>query len=112
MSGAAGKVKHWVLMYWAGSPGLVRVAQPGVLRRFGNAQSSALLRPCGSPPVPHVAVNGTPSLTLKIVPNSQPFAIHAAGPENDFGAGTCHVKLKTNVRLISKSERARSNLRL
>src|SRR6202022_2050248 len=112
LSGAAGTVKHSVLTYLLGFPGLVRVAQPGVDKTFGNAQSSALLSPCGSPPVPQVAVKGTPSLTLKIVPNSHPFATHAAGPDRDLGEGTCQVKLNTKVRLISKSERARSNFRL
>src|ERR1700676_1246796 len=103
--GAVGTEKHSVLMYLLGFPGLVSVAQPGVFSRFGKAQSSRLRRPCGSPPVPQVAVKGTPSFTLKIVPNSHPFAIHAAGPESDFGEGTCQVTLNTKVLLISKSER-------
>src|ERR1700732_2043477 len=62
--GAAGTEKHSVLMYLKGFPGLVSVAQPGPVSRSGNAQGSLLLRPCGSPSVPQVAVKGTPSLPL------------------------------------------------
>src|SRR5260370_13080128 len=64
----------------------------------------------GSLPVPHVGVNGTPSLAVKIIPSSPPSASQRPGPENDFGAGTSHVPLITRVRPTLKSESPRVRL--
>ena len=54
-------------------------------------------------------VNGTPSLAVKISPNSHPLSGHAAAPENDFGEGTSQVPFRTRVRPMLKSERPRLN---
>src|ERR1700730_15408428 len=94
-----------------GLPGLVSDLHPGPVRRLGKSQGSSLFRPSGSPSVPKVAVKGTPSLALKIPPNSQPFVIHAAAPENDLREGTCQVPLITKVRPILKSVRPRTDLK-
>src|SRR5258706_10368445 len=66
---------------------------------------------CGSRSVTHVAVKGTPSFALKIAPSSHPDVTHAAGPDRDFGPGTCQVALRTTVRRMSKSESARLEFR-
>src|ERR1700680_3896834 len=109
--GAVGKAKHSVLMYWLGLPGLVSVPHPGPVRRFGKAQGSLLFSPWGSPSVPKVAVNGTPSLALKIPLNSQPFAIQSAGREANWRAGICQVALITRTRPTSYSDRPRIDFR-
>src|ERR1700674_5188541 len=44
-----------------------------------------------------------------MAPNSQPFVIHAAGPENDLAEGTCHVPLITKVRPTLKSDSPRTD---
>src|ERR1700687_2353079 len=111
MFGAVGMAKQSVLMYLFGFPGFTSDWQPGLVRRLGKAHGSLLPRSCGSPSVPHVAVNGTPSFALKIVPSSQPDVAQPAGPDRDFASGTCQVALKTTVRRMSKSESPRLNLR-
>src|SRR2546429_160614 len=93
-----------------GFPGFVRVLHPGPPSLFGNAQSSLFCVRAGSSPVPHVGVKGTPSLTVRIRPSSQPSAIHLAGPENDLAVGMSHVPFTTRVRPTLKSESPRSNL--
>src|ERR1700730_8417054 len=80
---------------------------PGPLRRFGKAHGSLLFRPKGSPFVPNVAVNGTPSLALSIPPNSHPLDTQATGREADLRPGSCQVPLITRVRATLKSERPR-----
>src|ERR1700680_256272 len=105
--GAVGKAKHSVLMYWLGLPGFVSVAHPGPVRRFGKAQGSLLFSPWGSPSVPNVAVKGTPSLAMKMPPNSQPFVTQPTGPDVDFRPGTSQIALNTKVRPTLKSDRAR-----
>src|ERR1700736_3450387 len=105
--GAVGKAKHSVLMYWLGLPGFVSVSHPGPVRRFGKAQGSLLFSPCGSPSVPNVAVNGTPSLTLRILPSCQPFTSHASGPESELVCGTCQAPLSSKMRPILKSDNPR-----
>src|ERR1700680_2341537 len=87
------------------------VPHPGPARRLGKAQGSLLFKPCGSPSVPNVAVNGTPSLALKIAPSSHPFTKRLAGPDSDLRPGTSHVPLSTSVRPTLKSDTARSSLR-
>src|SRR4029077_5542610 len=77
--------------------------------RFGKAKSSLLSVFAGSLPVPHVAVNGTPSLTVKIRPSSQPAVTHFAGPVHDLAEGTSHVPFTTSVRPTLKSARPRVN---
>src|SRR6266849_2687273 len=88
-----------------GLPGFVSVLQPGPPSRLGKAQSSLLSVPCGSAPVPHVAVKGTPSLAVKIKPSSHPPSAHCAGADRVFGLGTSQVPLTTSVRPTLKSER-------
>src|SRR5258708_13902725 len=83
------------------------VLQPDPPKRFGKAKSSLLLELEGSPPVPHVGVNGTPSLAVNMVPSSHPSVIQRAGPENDFAVGTSHVPLITIVRPTLKSDNPR-----
>src|SRR6266849_4770264 len=63
----------------------------------------------GPPPVPHVGVNGTPSLTVRIIPSCQPSVTHFAGPANDLDDGTSQVPFTTSVRPTLKSEGARFN---
>ena len=87
------------------------VLHPGPVRRFGKAQGSWLFIPWGSPSVPKVALKGTPSLALKIAPNSQPFVSHPAGPESDLGEGTCQVPLITKVRPTLKSDKPRADFK-
>jgi hypothetical protein len=86
---------------------LVSVPHPGPVRRFGKAQGSLLFRPWGSPSVPKVAVNGTPSLALKIPLTSQPFASQAAGRESNWRAGICQVALITKTRPTLNSDSPR-----
>src|ERR1700722_250123 len=83
------------------------VPHPGPVRRFGKSQGSLLFDPKGSPSVPKVAVNGTPSLTLRMLPNCHPFINQATGPESDLSWGTSQVPLITKVRPMLKSERPR-----
>src|SRR6266852_1355211 len=90
-------------------PGLVRELHPGPRSRFGKAKSSPLNVLAGSPPVPQVGVKGTPSLTVKIVPSSQPSVIQRAGPEKDLAVGMSQVPLMTSVRPTLKSEGPRVN---
>src|SRR2546429_1228229 len=75
-----------------------------------RSQSSLFCVRAGSSPVPHVGVKGTPSLTVRIRPSSQPSAIHFSGPENDLAVGISHVPFTTRVRPTLKSESPRSNL--
>src|SRR5260221_3200016 len=96
-------------MYFFGWPGLVSVLQPDPPSRFGYAKSSLLLELEGSPPVPHVGVNGTPSLAVNMTPSSHPSVSQRAGPENDFAGGTSQVPFTTSVRPTLKSERPRVN---
>src|SRR5713101_2594530 len=84
-------------------------AHPEPPSRFGKAQSSLLSVPAGSPPVPQVGVNGTPSLTVRISPSCQPSVTHFAGPANDLDEGTSQVPFTTSVRPTLKSERPRFN---
>src|SRR3981081_454798 len=105
--GAVGTLKHWVLMYLFGLPGFVSVLHPGPPRRAGKAQSSLLPEFDGSPPVPQVPLNGTPSLAVKMSPSCHPFVAHLAGPENDLGEGTSQVPFRTKVRPILKSDSPR-----
>src|SRR5579859_686171 len=92
-----------------GLPGFVRELHPGPPSRFGYAKSSLLSVFAGSPPVPHVGVNGTPSLAVKISPNSQPSVSHRAGSSDDLAVGRSQVPFRTRVRPTLKSERPRVN---
>src|SRR5260370_30566332 len=103
--------KQCVLKYLRGLTGLVSVGLPGPASRFGNAKSSLLNVLAGSLPVPQVGVKGTPSLTVKMVPSSQPSVSHLAGPEKDFAVGMSQVPLMTSLRLTLKSDGARVNLK-
>src|ERR1700730_2375565 len=78
--------------------------------RFGKAKSSLLSVVAGSLPVPQVGVKGTPSLTVKMVPSSQPSVIQRAGPDKDLAMGMSQVPLMTSVRPTLKSEGPRVNL--
>src|SRR6266850_5902286 len=109
ISGAVGTAKHPVLTYLLALPGFVRLLQPAPPSRFRKAQSSELSVPVGSSPVPHVGVNGTPSLAVKITPSCQPSLSQCAGPLKDLGDGTSQVPFRTSVRPMLKSERARLN---
>ena len=57
--------------------------------------------------MPQVGVKGTPSLTVKMVPSSQPSVSQRAGPEKDLAVGMSQVPLMTSVRLTLKSESPR-----
>src|SRR5215469_431489 len=107
VSGAEGTEKHCVLMYVAELPGFVSVWHPDPRRRSGNAKSSLLSVPAGSEPVPQVGVKGTPSLTVRIRPSSQPSVAHLPGPEKAFVVGMSHMPLTTSVRPTLKSESPR-----
>src|ERR1700674_3691948 len=110
-SGAVGTWKHPVLTYALGCPGFVSVLHPAPPNRLGKAQSSLLRVFWGSDPVPHVGVNGIPSLAVKISPISHPPKAHWAGAERDLGVGSSQVPFITSVRPTLKSERARLNLK-
>src|SRR5258708_5050097 len=105
--GAVGKLKHWGLMWLFTLPGFGSVLHPGPPRRAGKAQSSLLPEFDGSPPVPQVPLNGTPSLAVKMSPSCHPFVAHLAGPDNDLEEGTSQVPLRTTVRPILKSDNPR-----
>src|SRR5258707_14662051 len=90
-------------------PGLVRELHPGPRSRFGKAKSSLLSVFAGSPPVPHVGGKGTPSLTVRIRPSSQPSLTHLAGPDNDFPVGMSHVPFTTSEGPTLKSKSPRVN---
>src|SRR5467141_4041027 len=94
-----------------GFAGCVSVLQPGPPSRLGTSQSSLLSEFRGSDPVPQVALNGTPSLAVKISPNCHPPNAHWAGAESDFGDGTSHVPFRTKVRPTLKSDSPRFNFR-
>src|SRR5437879_5137667 len=108
--GTVGTPKQSVLMYAFGLPGLVRVLHPDPPKRLGKAQSSLLCVSAGSEPVPQVAVNGTPSLAVKIRPSSHPPSVHCAGAEKDFGVGSSQLPSTTRVCPTLKSERPRLSL--
>src|SRR6516162_375565 len=61
----------------------------------------------GSPPVPKRALNGTPSLALKIPLNCHPFVAQVRALEPDLRPGTTQVPLRTRVRRTSKSDKPR-----
>src|SRR5258707_13671860 len=88
-------------------PGFVNVLHPAPPRRVGKAQSSLLPEFDGSPPVPQVPLNGTPSLAVKMSPSCHPSVAHLAGPLNDLEEGTSQVPLRTSVRPILKSDTPR-----